>query len=127
MRSMAQDREIGRGNDNRGSLRAFSLFHMGACDPAINWAGNHESYSRYDLWRKCPKGSWLLWLLGYLQLPNADLEKECGELLDAYGDVSLGAFFRGEASREVDLECAKLIRRRVSWKTVKDKLKARGI
>ena len=38
------------------------LHALGACRDAVEWAGTQPSYA--VAWKACPRGDWLLWLLG---------------------------------------------------------------
>src|SRR3990167_7439677 len=38
------------------------LHALGACRDAVEWAGTQQSYA--VAWKACPRGDWLLWLLG---------------------------------------------------------------
>jgi hypothetical protein len=40
---------------------------LGACEDAMQWAKGFTSFD--DAWKACPRGDWMLWLLGKLAGP----------------------------------------------------------
>ena len=48
---------------------------LGACSEALEWADNYDSLE--DVWVKCKRGDWMLWLLGRLSgTPDSDRSKK---------------------------------------------------
>lgn len=58
------------------------LYKLGACAEARAWVYAQPSKDIHDLWKACPHGEWLTWLLGFYG--NADEAYEASRIDDRY-------------------------------------------
>jgi hypothetical protein len=59
---------------------AVELEDLGACDEAVEWVGARDAI---EAWNDCPRGDWLLWILGKLEADRKRLVLCAHECIEA--------------------------------------------
>lgn len=105
--------------------RISKLANLGACGTARDWVATAEE-SAQELWDKCPRGDWMLWLIsktdkwepwsgerkkfGLAALECADLAAQFrSEAMNSAVDT-IKSYLRGECSIEVPRETVEIIK-----------------
>lgn len=108
-------------------LLSAKLRRLGACRPAIRWGNGQQPYRA---WRACQRGDWLQWLLYELALLDEGSDAYC-ILRDVEYRTGFRPWLESTRARKerhaASAEAARLIRRMVPWRVVRDRAIKMGL